>query len=262
MVSARNLIVPLTVSLVSCAAFAQETKVALSSKPVAAGPAVSDIPNPPLTAERRGDILMARKMYREAIQVYSEAPQDSAVVWNKIGIAYHQMMQIDAAMKRYQHSIRLDPKYPEAINNLGTVYYAQKRYGKATQCYKHALKLAPDAASIYSNLGTAYFARKKYKEAAVTYETALKLDPEIFEHRSTYGVLLQESSVEERAKFHFYLAKTYAKAGQNERALQYVRKALEEGFSERKKLLLDPEFAALRELPEFKELLAREPRVL
>jgi hypothetical protein len=75
-------------------------------------------------------------------------------------------------------------------------------------------------------------------------------------------VLLQESSVAERAKFHFYLAKTYAKAGQNERALQYIRKALEEGFAERKRLLEDPEFAALRDLPAFKELLALEPRVL
>jgi len=262
MVSACKLIVPLAVLLASCAALAQETKVAYSSKSAVATPPVSDISNPPLTPERRGDILMARKMYREAIELYSEAPQDSAVVWNKMGIAYHQMTQLDAAMKRYQRSIRLDPKYPEAINNLGTIYYAEKRYAKATQYYKRALKLAPDSASIYSNLGTAYFARKKYKEAAETYDTAVKLDPEIFEHHSTYGVLLQESSVAERAKFHFYLAKTYAKAGQNERALQYIRKALEEGFAERKRLLEDPEFAALRDLPAFEELLALEPRVL
>src|SRR3984957_14401647 len=159
------------------------------------------------------------------------------------------MMQLEAAMKRYQNSIRINPKYPEAINNLGTIYYAQKRYSRATQYYKRALKMAPESASIYSNLGTAYFARKKYKEAAETYETAVKLDPEIFEHHSTYGVLLQESSVEERAKFHYYLARTYAKAGQNERALQYIRKAVEEGFAERKKLLQDPEFTTLPERP-------------
>jgi hypothetical protein len=48
----------------------------------------------------------------------------------------------------------------------------------------------------------------------------------------------------------------------NERALQYIRKALEEGFKEKKKLMEDPEFESLRELPEFKELMALEPRVL
>jgi hypothetical protein len=75
-------------------------------------------------------------------------------------------------------------------------------------------------------------------------------------------VVLQERSVDDRAKFHYYLAKTYARAGQNERALMYIRKSLEEGFKERKKFEEDPEFAALRDLPEFKQLLALEPRVL
>jgi len=96
----------------------------------------------------------------------------------------------------------------------------------------------------------------------VAYEKALELDPEVFEHRSSHGVLLQERSVEERAKFHFYLAKTYAKAGQTERALLYIRKAIEEGFKEREKFTGDPEFATLQELPEFQQLMALQPRVL
>jgi tetratricopeptide (TPR) repeat protein len=165
-------------------------------------------------------------------------------------------------MKRYRRAIHLDGKYPEAINNLGTVYYAQKHYGRAIGLYKRSLKLAPDSASIFSNLGTAYFAEKKYKDAAAAYDRALQLDPEVFEHHSTYGVLLQERTVDERAKFHYYLAKVYAKEGQKDRALLYIRKALEEGFTDRKKLMQDPEFAALRDLPEFKELLTLEPRVL
>ena len=216
----------------------------------------------PLTLERRGDIYMARKMFREAIDVYQKAPQNSAVIWNKVGIAYHQLMQFDVARKRYERAIKLNPKYSEAVNNLGTIYYVKKSYRRAISQYQKALKLAPDSASIYSNLGTALFARKQYDEAFVAYRKALELDPEVFEHRSTYGVLIQETSVEERAKFHYYLAKTYAMAGANDRALQYIRKALEEGFKDRKKFLEEPEFAALRELPEFKEIMALEPRVL
>ena len=74
--------------------------------------------------------------------------------------------------------------------------------------------------------------------------------------------MLQERSVQDRAKFHYWMATLYAQDGRNELALQYLRKALEEGYKERKKLPEDPAFAALRELPEFKELLALEPRVL
>ncbi|MEK7404815.1 MAG: tetratricopeptide repeat protein [Acidobacteriota bacterium] len=218
-------------------------------------------PSEPLTLERRGDIYMARKMYREAMDVYKQAPQN-AVILNKLGIAYHQLMELDTAKKYYERALKLNSKYAEAVNNIGTIHYARRSYRRAVGQYKKALKFSPNSASIYSNLGTAYFARKKYKDASVAYAKALEIDPDVFEHRSTYGTMLQERSVEERAKFHYYLAKLYAKSGMTERALQYIRKALEEGFKERKKFVEEPEFAALQELPEFKELLALQPRVL
>ena len=219
-------------------------------------------PQPKIAPETRGDIYMARKMYREAVEAYEEGAHDDAVLLNKTGIAYHQMLELGAAKRFYERAIKANPTYPEALNNLGTVYYASKSYRRAISLYKRALRLSPESASIYSNLGTGYFARKNYKEASVAYEKALSLDPEVFESHNTTGVLLQERSVEERAKFHYYLAKTYAKAGQTDRTLLYMRKCIEEGFKDRKKFLEDQEFAKMRDLPEFKELLALEPRVL
>jgi len=217
---------------------------------------------PALTPEMRGDIYMARKMFREAIDMYRQMPADSAVAWNKIGIAHHQMLDLTSARKAYEQALKLERNYAEAINNLGTIYYSLKNYRKAITYYRRALKINPRSASVLSNLGTAYFARKRYDEAFEAYQQALALDPEVFEHRNSAGVLLQERSVEERAKFHFYLAKTYARAGSLDRALLYLRKALEEGFKERAKLTEEPEFAALRELPEFQDLLKYQPKVL
>ena len=224
-------------------------------------PAVPE-PKIELTPEARGDVFMARKMYREAIDAYRQGPADSAITWNKIGIAYHQLLDLKMAEKNYQHALKIDPKYSEAVNNLGTVYYAHKKYGAAIKRYNSALKLKPDTASYYSNLGTAYFARKEYKKAALSYQTAVKLDPDIFENHSTFGTTLQERSVAEFAKFHYYLARTYAKAGQSDRALLYIRKALEEGFKERKLFMEEPEFATLRDTQAFKDLMTLEPRVL
>lgn len=217
---------------------------------------------PALTPEMRGDIYMARKMYREAIEMYRQMPEDSALSWNKTGIAYHQMLEFGAARRCYEQAIKLNRNYAEAVNNLGTIHYAEKKYRKAVGLYKRALKINPQSASVLSNLGTAYFAQKKYDLAFKTYQEALSIDPEVFEHRGAAGVILQERSVEERAKFHFYLAKTYAQAGQHERALLYLRKALEEGFRDRDKLKADPEFAKMQEIPEFQELLAYQPKVL
>lgn len=237
---------------------------AQSTTPTPATPAAAPAATPaaPLSPEMRGDIFMARKMYREAIDVYREGPTDSAILTNKIGIAYHQMMQLDQARRHYERAIKMSPRYSEAINNLGTVHYARKSYRRAVSLYKRALVANPNSASIYSNLGTAYFARKNYQAAFDAYQKALSIDPEVFEHRSSHGVLLQERSVDEKAKFHFFMAKTYAKAGQVERALLYIRKALEEGFKDRQKFQEDPEFASLKDLPEFQQLMTMEVRVL
>jgi tetratricopeptide (TPR) repeat protein len=219
-------------------------------------------PAPVITAEMRGDILMARKMYREAAEAYKEGPKDSAVLLNKTGIAYHQMLELSPAEKYYRLAVRVNREYSEAINNLGTVYYARKSYRRAIGEYKKALRINPKSASIWSNLGMGYFARKEYPHAEESWQKAMALDPDVFENHSTQGVLLQERSVDERAKFHYFLAQGYAKKGQNDRALLYIRKALEEGFKDRKKLQEDPAFAALQDLDEFKQLLALEPRVL
>ena len=205
---------------------------------------------------------MVRKMYREAIEAFAEGPKDNPVLLNKTGIAYQQMQQLDLARKLYERALKLRPAYAEAQNNIGTIYYAQKSFRRAVSAYRKAIELSPNSASIHMNLGTAYFARKMEKESIAEYRTALQLDPDVFEHHGTYGVMLEERSVEEKAKYHYALAKLYAASSRQDLALQYLRKALEEGFRDRKKLTQDPEFQAMRELPEFKELLALEPRVL
>ena len=120
---------------------------------------------PNLTPETRGDIFMARKMYREAIDTFREGSPKDPVLLNKIGIAYHQLMQLDNARKSYEQAVKLRSDYAEAINNLGTIYYARKSYRRAIGYYKRALKITPQSASIHSNLGTAYWARKQYPQA-------------------------------------------------------------------------------------------------
>jgi tetratricopeptide (TPR) repeat protein len=217
----------------------------------------------PISTEMRGDIYMARKMYPEAVRMYSEAPQDSAIVVNKLGIAYHQLVQLELAKSAYKRALSLDPNYIEAINNLGTVFYAEKNYRKSISYYKRALsKSDGSSAAIFANLGAGYFARKQYKRASESYERALQLDPNVFDHRGGFGTLMQERTMTEIALFHMSLAKTFAKRGVNDRALIYLRKALEEGIKDRAKIPDIPEFAQLKKDPAFVELLAQNPRPL
>src|SRR5580704_6396417 len=72
-----------------------------------------------LTPEMRGDIFMAEKKFREAAEMYQENSKGSAVMLNKTGIAYHQMLQLNVAEKYYRMATRVDPKYSEAVTILG-----------------------------------------------------------------------------------------------------------------------------------------------
>ena len=95
--------------------------------PGRARPLAQELPlSPAQQAEERGDLDMARKNFREAVDAYQEAVHlrpNNAIAWNKMGIAHHQLMELSLAKNCYQKAVKLNPKYAEAINNLGTVYY-------------------------------------------------------------------------------------------------------------------------------------------
>jgi len=210
-----------------------------------------------LTLERRGDIYMARKMYREAGETYTEAilmEPDSAKLVNKLGISYHQLMMLDDARKQYQRAWKIDKTYGQALNNLGTVYHAKGKYRQAVRTYRQALKISPYSASIYSNLGTSQFARRRFKDASAAYLKALELDPNVFEVKGNFGTMLQERSVGNRGKYYYFMAKAYAGVEMWERAILYLRKALEEGYGNARKLAGESAFEAMHELPGFQRL--------
>lgn len=254
-----------------CAALLATPSIALSQvqQTGVSSPAVRasvDLPPKPpqklsLSPKLRGDLYMARKMYRDAIDMYREAPE-TAEIFNKIGIAFQEMSQVDQAKKNYEQALRLNQTYAEALNNLGTIYYEQHRLNKAVSYYKRALKYCGPSASEYANLGGAYFARRDFKKSSLYYEEAMKLDPDILEQRNTFGSVLLERTTNDLALFHLYLARAYARSGSNERALIYLRKALEEGLKDRKKLPEIPEFSSLKKDPRFLQLLAENPRPL
>jgi tetratricopeptide (TPR) repeat protein len=212
--------------------------------------------------EERGDTLRAEKSYLDALDYYRAAlakKPNNAQLYNKIGINELQMARFSEARKDFERAIKIDGKFADAHNNLGVIYYLQKKYGAAIKRYEDAIKLREDSASFYSNLGAAYFSKKDYVKASLTYNQALQLDPEIFERTSHSGVLAQMSSPGDRAHFYYVLAKLYAKSGIADRSLQYLRRAMEEGYKGIDDVYKDAEFAGLRKDPRFTELMAARP---
>jgi tetratricopeptide (TPR) repeat protein len=209
------------------------------------------------TAEQIGDALMAHQRYQAAIEAYKKAPADNAAVWNKEGIAYQLMFNLTDAMHCYRTSDKLSPKNSNVLNNLGTVYDALKQYHTAEKMYRKALKVDSNSALIRKNLGTNLLAQHKYQKGWEEYKAALRIDPEIFKDNSRPRIQ-NPASVSDRGAMNYYLAKGCVRAGMPERAIQYLRMSLNEGYASPKKIIADNEFAALHGLPEFEELISSQ----
>ncbi len=213
-----------------------------------------------LTAEEMADLMMARKEFREAALAYKKiADEDpkNAIIYNKLGIALHKEYDLNGALRSYERAVRLDPTYADAQNNIGVIWYDKKKFGKAIRAYQKAIKMRSDLAVSYSNLGYAYFSDKKYEESISAFQQALRLDPTVLDHGTgRNGSTVQDRSVEDRAKFYFLLAKSFAESGNFDRALIYLRKAKDEGYKSMSDVQKDPAFSAMLKMPEMQEVLA------
>ena len=215
-----------------------------------------------LTLENRADIFMARKAYPDAVDNYRRALQEGGrgdgAVWNKLGIAYQQMQNMNAARRAYKEAIRIRKDFPEPWNNLGTTYYLEKKAKKSLKYYREAIKLNPQSASFHVNLGTAYYATKKIPEAIEEYRTALSLDPAVLTQRSNVGTTVSARTAD--AKFFFYMGKVFASLGRVDDAVRYLRHAFEDGFDDFKLLDSDEDYKKISALPAYKELRAHPPK--
>ena len=212
--------------------------------------------------EKEGDQLRSEKAYLDAIDYFQAALEkepSKASVLNKIGISDLMLQRYKDAGKSFEQAIKRDRHFSEAYNNLGVVDYARRKYGAAIKKYKKAIDLAPESASFYSNLGAAYFAVKNYERASQAYAKAVELDPQIFDRTSHTGIAAQMASPEDRAHYCYVLAKLYAKIGDSERSLEYLRRAIEEGYKGVNDVFRDPEFAGLRKDARFQELMKARP---
>jgi tetratricopeptide (TPR) repeat protein len=212
--------------------------------------------------ERTGDELRTQKVFLDAIDYYQAADQkggNRAVLHNKAGICFLMLARSRDARKEFERAIKLDAQYPEALNNLGAAYFQERNWGKSIKFYKKAIALRDDDASFHSNIGSAYFAKKDYVKASLEYMRALQLDPDIFEHRSSNGISAQMISPEQRARFDYVLARMYATQKNFDRALIYLRKAIEDGYSKISDVYTDQEFAVLRKDARFTQLMAAKP---
>ena len=209
--------------------------------------------------ERRGDSYFARKMYDDAIIEYQKSiniDRYNASTLNRLGLVYHQSQKLSEAERYYREALKQNPYFLEVLNNIGTVEYVRQRYDNALEQYQKALKIRAESPTVLLNLGACLFDMKRYDEAMKATQRALEIDPKVLDKVSGFGTLIQTSRRSDPT-VSFYFAKIYAAQGDKERAISYLNRALDEGFSDFDKIRTEPAFAVLAKEEGFTKVLDR-----
>ena len=230
-------------------------------------PKATNVPamTPMQSAELHGDVLMARKEFAQAVDAYNivlaQNPKN-ALLLNKVGVAYQQLGDLRLSARFYKKAMKADKNFASPINNLGSVEYEKKHYGTSISLYKRAAALKVDLSVIYSNLGYAYFANKQYPEATESFGKALALDPTIFEHKGGYGSIIQQRTTTDPGLFYFFVAQSFGRAGDAERAAHYLKLARDDGYPKFRSAETDPAFARVIKDPRVQEVLQVVPQYM
>lgn len=253
-----------------CAASAQTSSSAQGQETPAAV-ATTTAPIAPTLAEMRemaasqledvGDRLRQAKDYRSAVACYRQAVRKypSPVYYNKIAVSELLLQRPAQAEKAAKQALRKDKSMAEAWNNLAVSYYVRDLFEFAIPGYRRAILLDPNSASFHNNLAAAYLDSEQFERGIDEYRKAFAIDPLFFEHHSQNGVSAHMNSPQERALYSFIMARLFAGKGDLDRALHFLRAAMEDGYPRINDVYRDPEFAAVRKDDRFLALMKDRP---
>ena len=208
----------------------------------------------------------AEQEYKRALQLnpnYATARQWYAMFL----VAQKRFPEAEAQI---QQATQLDPLSPIITMAVGEVYNWEGKYERAIAEYKKALELNPDFAGAWGNLTDLYQQAHRYDEAmdAEVKSQELQGNHALAQAlrsayaRGGYDALLRvelQDHLRRRAAGEFIdalsVASFYAALGQNDTALEWLRKGYAEHSSGMLYLAVSPDLAALRSDAGFVRLL-------
>jgi tetratricopeptide (TPR) repeat protein len=146
--------------------------------------------------------------------------------------------ELDDAIEAYTKAIRykkravLLPEEPSAYNNLALAYLRNADYDQAIETFKTVIEMKPDAVQAYVNLATVYLKQNRADLAIATCQDALRIAPN-------------------SALARYNLACAYALTGQNEQAIDSLKRAIEGNAGVKALIHEENAFDKLRTHPQF-----------
>ncbi|NIT60483.1 MAG: tetratricopeptide repeat protein [Aliifodinibius sp.] len=251
--------------------------------------------------------------FEEVEKTYSRAIELKPNYWAnyyELGLFYYQGGEFELANEQFLRVVKLSPLNFKAYRNLCGIYLAMERYAEAREMCKQSIAIQPNYGA-YSNLGTLYFINQDFQNAARMLEEALKFNDQYYliwgnlafcydqlpaeQHKATdtfkkaikmaaeelkvnpndpivnsdlasyySNIRMEEKALQylnralelasENVEVMFIAAETYCVLGKTQHSLKYIEMALERGYSPQK-IKRSPALTPLHGDSEFQKLL-------
>src|SRR5579884_153515 len=197
-----------------------------------------------------GDLQGAIREHLEAIQ----ADHTDVQAYINLIQLYARTGQDDKAEESYREAVKLDPNRADCYYNYGVLMFQLRRYPEAEQAMRKAVQINPYYAEAYDNLGYLLAVQGHFDEALAEYHKAIENRPDfrlahfhigqIYANEGKYAEAIQEfrkiltPDDASTPSYLYALGATYARAGDRQNALLYMRKARDEAQARNQAQLL------------------------
>ncbi len=206
----------------------------------------------------------------------SAAATEEAAATIAVGKKLLEQGDIDAAIGEFQKAIAMDPKYGAAQLNLGHAYERANRGDEAIDAYRKSIELEPKNFFARNNLGVLYSKKNLYDQAIAQFQDALKIEPgnamalkNLDVAKKNKAAMQEREAVIARAQRDvkakpgdprpsYQLARVYATYGETKAAMDWLGKAIQQGYKDLDYVKSDPAFTGMREEREFQLLLLKK----
>jgi tetratricopeptide (TPR) repeat protein len=194
---------------------------------------------------KRAVILESAGKMPESIAEHERAlsinPQLAQAHINLISL-YGRTGQFDKAEKHYQAAVALNPNLADCHYNYGVLLAGQERYAEAARAFYRSLQINQFNAEAHHNYAVMIEREGRLDEAAEHYRRAIENKPDHrFAHFHLGRILVNQGKAteaiehflktltpedENTARFTYALGATYVRAGEKQKGIDFLRKAL------------------------------------
>lgn len=193
--------------------------------------------------EAEGKLEAAAAAYEQTLKLDAHFGQAHV---NLISI-YSLLSRFDEAEKHYRAGLAVNPNLAELHYNYGLLLVQRGQFAEAARAFQKALELNPYFADAHNNRGRMLEQEGQFKEAARHFQLAVQNDPghrlarfnlgrmliKGGRHKEAISQLLKTLTIrdEQTPTFLYVLADAYVRAGDLEKGLESLRRAIREARS-------------------------------